>query len=150
MNARELFGHWDIVRRDLLRGLERFTEEDLDFQPAPAYQRTVGDIARHIAEAEDGWFGYVVRRELSAWPEYPRDAYPTWQSIIQALERVHEKTLAWLETVDVADLDQTITMPRRGELSLRWIIWHVLEHEVHHRGELFLCLGLLGREAPDI
>lgn len=36
MNAREVFGHWDTVRRDLLRGLERFTEEDLDFQPAPA------------------------------------------------------------------------------------------------------------------
>jgi len=150
MNAREVFGHWDTVRRDLLRGLERFTEEDLDFRPAPAYQRTVGDIARHIAEAEDGWFHYVVRGEHTAWPEYPREAYPNWESIAEALERVHQKTLAWLETVDQADLDQAVTTPRDEEIPLRGIIWHVLEHEIHHRGELFLCLGLLGREAPDI
>lgn len=150
MNVRELFVHWDTVQRDLLRGLEGFTEEDLDFQPAPAYQRTVGDIARHIAEAEDGWFHYVVSREHAAWPEYPREAYPTWQSITEALKRVHDKTLAWLETVDQADLDQTVPTPWDEEISLRWIIWHVLEHEIHHRGELFLCLGLLGREAPDI
>ncbi|HEY64331.1 MAG TPA: DinB family protein [Caldilineae bacterium] len=150
MNAREVFGHWDTVRRDLLRGLELFTDEELDFRPAPVYQRTVGDIARHIAEAEDGWFHYVVRGEHSAWPEYSRDAYPTRQSVINLLERVHEKTLAWLETVDEDDLDQVIRTPWNAELSLQWIIWHVLEHEIHHRGELYLCLGLLGKEAPDI
>jgi len=150
MNARELFGHWDIVRRDLLRGLEQFTDEDLEFRPIPTQERTVGDIARHIADAEDGWFNYVVRGEYPAWPESPRDACPTWQSIVEALEHVHEKTLAWLETVDKADLDKTIAAPWGEELTLRWIIWHVLEHEIHHRGELFLCLGMRGREAPDI
>lgn len=150
MNARELFGHWDIVREDLLRGLERFAEEDLDFRPAPAYDRTVADIALHIARAEDGWFQYVVRREYDGWPAYSRDEYPTWESITKLLTEVHERTLAWLETVGEADLDNTITTPRGEKLSLRLIIWHVLEHEIHHRGELFLCLGLLGREAPDI
>jgi uncharacterized damage-inducible protein DinB len=35
-------------------------------------------------------------------------------------------------------------------LSLGWIIWHVLEHEIHHRGELSLILGLLGREGLDV
>jgi uncharacterized damage-inducible protein DinB len=35
-------------------------------------------------------------------------------------------------------------------IPLRWIIWHVLEHEVHHRGELSLILGLLGKEGLDV
>jgi len=26
----------------------------------------------------------------------------------------------------------------------------VLEHEIHHRGEIFLMLGLMDMEAPDI
>jgi uncharacterized damage-inducible protein DinB len=29
------------------------------------------------------------------------------------------------------------------------MIWHVMEHEIHHRGELSLILGLLGREGLD-
>jgi uncharacterized damage-inducible protein DinB len=29
------------------------------------------------------------------------------------------------------------------------MLWHVVEHEIHHRGELSLILGLLGREGLD-
>jgi uncharacterized damage-inducible protein DinB len=28
-------------------------------------------------------------------------------------------------------------------------VWHVIEHEIHHRGELYIILGLLGREGLD-
>lgn len=31
-----------------------------------------------------------------------------------------------------------------GELTSQWIIWHVLEHEIHYGGELSLALGLAG------
>ena len=40
--------------------------------------------------------------------------------------------------------------PEGEVFTLRWIIWHVLEHEIHHRGELSLALGLLGREGLDV
>jgi uncharacterized damage-inducible protein DinB len=150
MNARELFSHWDEVRSDLLRGLQQFGDEDLNFKPASAYDRTVADIAVHIAEAEDGWFHYVVRGEHPEWPQPSREAHPTWDSIFELLDGVHAKTLRWLERTDVAGLDEKHRTPWGSELPLGWIIWHVLEHEIHHRGELFLCLGLLGKEAPDI
>jgi len=47
-----------------------------------------------------------------------------------------------------ADLLPTLDKFSDGELG--WIIWHVLEHEIHHRGELSLILGLLGREGLDV
>jgi uncharacterized damage-inducible protein DinB len=28
-----------------------------------------------------------------------------------------------------------------GERTRQWMIWHVLEHEIHHGGELSLALG---------
>lgn len=31
-----------------------------------------------------------------------------------------------------------------GEATLQWIIWHVLEHEIHHGGEISLVLGNYG------
>jgi uncharacterized damage-inducible protein DinB len=150
MNARQLFDHWDDVRRGLMLGLERFTEVDLTFRPAQVYERTVGDIALHIAEAEAGWFHFAMRGEYAVWPMFTRQEYPTWDDIIGLLKAVHDKTLAWLESLDEDDLDLTFTAPWGDEYSYRAIIWHVLEHEIHHRGELYLCLGLLGREAPEI
>jgi len=29
------------------------------------------------------------------------------------------------------------------------MLWHTIEHEIHHRGELSLTLGLLGRAGLD-
>ena len=31
-----------------------------------------------------------------------------------------------------------------------WIIWHTLENGLHHRGEIYLMLGLMGMSASDI
>ncbi len=149
MNAKTLFGHWDQVRVDLLRALDMVTDEQLTFTPREGLW-SLGRVAVHIASAEDGWFRYVVQRQLPGWPGLKAEDYPTVGAIKTLLNEVHARTDAYLETVDAADLDRIIETPWGESLSLRWIVWHVLEHEIHHRGEIFLMLGLLGLEAPDI
>jgi uncharacterized damage-inducible protein DinB len=150
MNARQLFGHWVVVRRDLLRALDQLADEQLDFVPREGLW-SLGTVARHIANAEEGWFRYAITRELDVWPpRYSADACPTVASIKQLLAEVHARTEAYLETLAAEQLDEALQMPWGAELSRREIIWHVLEHEVHHRGEIFLMLGLMGMEAPDI
>jgi len=32
----------------------------------------------------------------------------------------------------------------------QWIIWHVIEHDIHHGGEISLTLGNHGLAAPDL
>jgi len=150
MNALELFRHWAEVRDGLFQALDKLTDEQLDFTPREGLW-SLGTVARHIANGEEGWFRFAVTRELDEWPpEYTAKDYPTVQAIKALLTEVHARTEAYLATVDVADLDRVIEMPWGESLPLRWIIWHVLEHEIHHRGEILLMLGLLGMEGPDI
>ncbi len=66
------------------------------------------------------------------------------------LDKAHQRTLAFLETLDTEDLDETYQTTHGETFRLEWIIWHVLEHEIHHRGELSLALGMLGREGLDV
>jgi uncharacterized damage-inducible protein DinB len=67
----------------------------------------------------------------------------TWHVISSALDR-------WTS----ADLEQLISPPASHQAWLQnqgleeepphtrqWIVWHVLEHEIHHGGELSLALG---------
>jgi uncharacterized damage-inducible protein DinB len=150
MNAKELFGHWAGVRRDLFKALDQLSDAQLNFVPREGLW-SLGTVARHIANAEEGWFRYAVTRELDKWPgEYTADAYPTVESIKALLSEVHTRTEAYLVTVDADELDAMLKMPWDEQLSLSGVIWHVLEHEIHHRGEIFLMLGLMGLEAPDI
>ena len=149
MDAKELFGHWGEVRDGLISALDVLADEQLDFTPREGLW-SLGTVARHIASAEEGWFRYVIGRSLTGWPEYAADDYPTVESVTSLLAGVHARTEGYLVTVATAQLQQPVKSPWGPEFPLQWIIWHVLEHEIHHRGEIFLMLGLLGIEAPDV
>lgn len=148
MNASQIFRHWEQIRLDLLAGLELFSDEQLAFRPAPQYERSVGDIACHIAGAEDYWFQHVVGGQPHA--RFSAEEYPSVAAIKTVLTEVHQKTLAFLDTLTLDELDRKVRAPSGKEISLYTIIWHVIDHECHHRGELFLCLGMLGIDGPDI
>ena len=66
----------------------------------------------------------------------------TWQMIQDALAHLTP-----------ADLEQVFPHPDGGDRPARsrqWIIWHVLEHDIHHGGELSSILGAHGLAAVDL
>lgn len=149
MQLNQFFSHWDQIHQDTLATLDKFSQEELS---CVAYQggMPVGQIALYIAAAEEGWFRLIAMQERSAWPsDYTLESYPTRTAIKILLGEVHAKTMAYLSTLALDDLERVISSPW-GDFSLRFIIWHVLEHEIHHRGELSLILGTLGREGLDV
>jgi uncharacterized damage-inducible protein DinB len=146
----EMFSHWERVRDGLLHTIDLFCEDNLLYIPSET-SRTVGGTMLHIADAEDGWFRYAVTKELEEWPlQYILENYPNREAIKKVLTDVHERTKEYLDTLEETDMARVIEVPWDEKLYLGWILWHVLEHEIHHRGELSLILGLLGREGLDV
>ena len=146
MNAAQFFDHWNKVWRDLQRATALLEDEHLDFRPSQHYARSVGDILLHIMNLEEGWIHYVVRREHSDWPA--EQELGTIDELRQALNAVHQETMDYLATIPAEDFNRIIQVPDDGTPKLGWILWHVFEQQIHHRGELFLCLSLLGLERP--
>ena len=149
MNLSAFFSHWDEIHEGTLSVLDKFNEAELSYT---AYEGgwSVGQIALHIANAEEGWFRTIATKELAQWPEgHTTDNYPTKESIKDLLKETHAKTMAYLNTLTSDDLDQ-IVQSEWGNFSLQFIVWHVIEHEIHHRGELSLFLGILGLEGLDV
>ncbi|MGD8603827.1 MAG: DinB family protein [Anaerolineales bacterium] len=149
MNADQYFDHWNKVWRDLMRGVSILHDEHLKFRPAKTYDRTVGDILRHIINLELGWIHFVIRRQLEEWPDENAEQLDTVKAIRQEMERVHKETTHYLSTLPVEEFTRIVQVPDDGAPKLSWILWHVLEQEIHHRGEFFLCLSLLGLQRPE-
>ena len=150
MEPPEIFSHWSQIRTDLIATIESFTDEELASKP---YENSwpIGQIMLHIADAEDGWLRYVITQEITAWPTmYTLDNYPDKAAIVQILGEVHARTQQFLDSLSLADLNQTIQAPWGDDFRLLWILWHIIEHEIHHRGELSLILGYIGREGLDV
>ena len=150
MKAREWFQQWDSVRTGLYEALKGLTDQQLCFTPRDGLW-SLGRTALHIADAEDGWFNFIIRGELDEWPADSNfKNYLTVTKVVQRLRKVHAHTETYLKTLDVPDLERVIAAPWGEKFTLGWAVWHVLEHEIHHRGEIYLMLGLMGKEAPDV
>ena len=149
MQLSELFSHWNQVHADTLAVLDKFTEQELSYVAYPGGM-TVGRIALHIADAKDGWFQRIFTGERSDWPEnYTLENYPSKAAIAALLSEVHTKIFSRLAGLTEADLQTQVDSPW-GTFSLYFILWHILEHEIHPRGELSLMLGLLGRAGLEM
>jgi uncharacterized damage-inducible protein DinB len=146
MDSEYLLAHWRSVRAGLLDTIAKFRDEELDFKPFAAAW-SVRQLMLHIAHEEHGEFAYGIVQTLPEFPpEYSTQAYPTLAAIDSLLESVHARTLDFLNGLKDADLDRMITTPWGATYRLIEMIDHLIEHEVHHRAELSLILGMLGRE----
>lgn len=144
MNAAQFFDHWYKVWRDLLVAVDSLKDEHLDFRPAQSYSRNLGDILRHIINLENGWIHFVIRRKLPAWPEETAGNITTVAEIKAEMRRVHGETMDYLASISVDEFSRIVQVPDGGTPKLQWILWHVFEQQIHHRGELFLCMSMLG------
>jgi uncharacterized damage-inducible protein DinB len=144
---------WDIYQDLMAKAIAPLSADQLTLSSAP-YLRSIGIIAAHIIAARVGWFHSVMGEgsaDLEPMLAWDDDGAParsaaelasgldsTWQMIQNCLAR-------WSFT----DLDQTFRR-REDTFSRQWIIWHVIEHDLHHGGELSITLGMNGLTAPDL
>lgn len=146
---------WALYQRNLIKIIAPLSSEQLAMRAAP-HHWTIDRLARHIVGNRVWWFqvwmgeGSPDLAPIAHWDadqQPPRSAAElvagleaTWQMIQDALARW---TPADLERVfplppSLSEEERSIFQP----YTRQWIIWHVLEHEIHHGGELSLALGM--------
>jgi uncharacterized damage-inducible protein DinB len=149
MYSQYLITHWENVRAGLLATIDKFNVEDLDFKPFPA-SWTVRQIMLHIAQEENGEFNVGLTQTVREFiPEYPPKQYPSLELIKDLLASIHTPIMHYIEELKDADLDREILTPWGARLRQIEMLDHIIEHEIHHRGELSLILGMLGRTGLD-
>jgi uncharacterized damage-inducible protein DinB len=144
-----LLSKWDQVRSDLLTTAEKFSDDELGYRPFDgAY--SVAELLLHIAHEEAIEVSHGTAHTLAEFPPpYDATGFRDKESVLSVLTGVHAQTTAYLERASDDVLSAEIDLPWGGKSRPVDMLWHVLEHELHHRGELSLMLGLLGREGLD-
>ena len=149
MKLDQMFSHWELVRRGLLAIAAKFSDDELHYCPFEG-SWSVGQILLHIADCEDNWLHGVVQRIFEPWIFYDFKDYPDRKAILEKLDAAHQRTKVMLANLDESDLENEYCINDDESYTLKWMIWHVLEHEIHHRGELSLMLGMLGHDGLDV
>jgi uncharacterized damage-inducible protein DinB len=167
------YSSWKAYQDRLKAALVPLTAEQLALRVAPGL-RSVGENALHIIGCRVFWLteflgedGGEVMKVYARWNEVALEApYATWSEVARALdapapsgaELARGLDRTWQFMADClarwspADMQQTFSDEEDDnsdgtEVSRAWVVWHVLEHDLHHGGEISLTLGMHGLQA---
>ena len=147
------YTEWQRYQDHIKEAIAPLTEEQLALRAAP-HLRTIGDLVMHIIGARIDWFVEFMGESKEVFESLTPD-----KSTFTAAELAKDLDISWKMMADcfarwsAADLQTTFPHEWRGdhyELSRSWVVWHILEHDLHHGGEISLTLGMHGLAAPDI
>ena len=146
-----LIVRWQDVRESLMGLIDTFEEGDLAYVPVRGGW-TVGEIMLHIGDAAEFWLHSGILSEVNVFEEgrATLENFPTIAAIKEYLSVEHAMTMDLLKHFDPDRWNAHVTHHDDYEYTPAWIFWHVLEHEIHHRGELSLITGILGHEGLDV
>ena len=139
----------ESVRRRTRALAQCIPEERLEWSPAPG-RFTPGDLVRHIAAAERWMWAENVGGRPSRYPGHGEDLARGKEAVLAYLDTMHAETVAIVASLSSARLQEKCRTVGGVDLPVWKWLRLMVEHEIHHRGQLYEVLGLAGVETPPL
>ena len=139
----------DITRKKLLKLLD--TIDDASFFKTLEDRRieSIGTLLIHIAAIEWSWIFEDIEGEkmdFDTWKHafalrpsvnIPQISGEDRQFFLDRLNSVRSQVFDRLKIMEDSDLDKVIKSEEK-EYTIEWILWHIIEHELIHIGQISL------------
>ena len=153
------YNGWDVYQRHMVKALAPLSRDQLDVHATQAL-RSIGMIATHLVAVRARWLYYVLKEgdeQIMAIGKWDRSDQPARSAseLVNGLEITWNVIDGALHRWTVADLEETLrdSDDETGEEEIftrQWVVWHLIEHDLHHGGELSFLLGMHGMTAIDL
>ncbi|MCI0434072.1 MAG: DinB family protein [Gemmatimonadetes bacterium] len=145
---------WTFTRDGVILEVETIPADRFEWRPAPGF-RTVAQLVRHIAESAlmaageltrpDGDFRRVPFQEFVTEYASGVAAVDGKDALLALLRSSHQDVeRRFRDAGELAALQYIRRFDGQYGTRLAWL-WHAVEHESYHRGQLALMVRLLGK-----
>lgn len=123
--------------------------EDLEWQAGPD-RFTPGDTIRHLAGIERFMYAENVHDRPVRYPGHSRELADGLDATKAYYDRLHAESRALFAKLTDARLAERCQTPAGTPITIGKWLRAMIEHEAHHRGQLYFMLGLRGVPTPPI
>ena len=108
------------------------------------------DIIRHLATIERYMYAENAQLKPSRYPGHGKELADGPENVLAFFNRMHQESMAIFSSLSADDLQKKCVTP--GNISITAWKWlrAMIEHEVHHRAQIYIYLGMLGIATPPI
>ena len=147
--AVDLFDYFDKVRERTMRVVARVPPERVDWAIKEG-KFTLGDLMRHLASAERWMFAENAQRKPSRYPGHGKELADGYDAIVAYMRAMHEESMVIFRALGEDDLQAKCMTPGGAEITVWKWMRLMVEHEIHHRGQIYLYLAMLDVPTPPL
>jgi uncharacterized damage-inducible protein DinB len=111
---------------------------------------TFGDLIRHLGAIERYMFAENAQGRPSRYPGHGPELAEGYDAVLAFFDRMHQESLEIFRRLTPEDLARNCETPGGVQLQVWKWLRSMVEHEIHHRGQIYLMLGILGITTPPL
>jgi uncharacterized damage-inducible protein DinB len=141
--------YYEKIRQRTLRVVRCVPADKIDWSPQDG-KFTIGDLIRHIAAIERLMYAENVKGKTSRYSGHGKELADGYETVMKFLDSTHRESMEIFSTLSDEDLQKKCKNPD-GTLITTWKwLRAMIEHEIHHRGQIYLYLALLDVPTPPL
>jgi len=141
--------YYDKIRERTNKLILIVPPDKLDWAYMPG-KFTVGDQIRHIATIERYMFAETIAGRKSAYHGCSKELADGYEDVVNYFNELHRQSLEIFSRLSDEDLQRKCMTPGNAEMRVWKWMRAMVEHEIHHRAELYIYLNLLGIKTPPM
>lgn len=148
-NIESFLAYYERIRQRTHRVIARVPEKHWEWTYKEG-KFTIGDLVRHIAAIERYLYAETVLGKPSCYKGCGTELADGKEESIAFFDRMHRESVEIFAQLTPEQLDQKCQTPMGTPITTWKWLRALVEHEIHHRGQIYLYLGMLGVETPPL
>lgn len=141
--------YWDSLRGRTRRVVTCIPPDRLDWTSRPG-TFTLGDLVRHLATIERYMYAETVAGRPSRYAGCGRELADGYDAVLAYFDRLDAEAKGIIGALSDADLERKCRTPAGSPITTWKWLRAMVEHEAHHRGQIYLMLNRLEVPTPPL
>ena len=111
---------------------------------------SLGDLARHIATINRYMFAETIQGKPSRYAGCGKELADGYENVLMFMESLHRESVEIFSRLSNEDLNRKCSTPDGASITVWKWLRAMVEHEIHHRGQIYIYLAILGAPTPPL
>lgn len=141
-SSRDFLNYYARIRERTLNVVKCIPPEKMEWS-YQAGKFTLGDLVRHLGALERYMFAENVQLRPSRYPGHGKELAEGYDTVLNFLNQMHQETVEIIGNLSEEDLQKKCQTPNGTTITVWKWLRAMVEHEIHHRGQIYLYLAML-------
>ena len=141
--------YYEKIRQRTLKAIRSIPPEKMDWTYKEG-KFTFADLIRHLGSIERYMYAENARLRPSRYPGHGKNVADGYEDVLAYLDRTHKESMEIFARLSDDDLQRKCKTPVGTEIRVWKWLRAMVEHEIHHRGQIYTYLSMIGESASPL